>query len=127
MPWTYLCLSSALSLLFHFFIAFGIAYTYPLFISFGTVWGILLNALADWIFHHIVFSWVKVEGFIFIILGFVILLMPDKQSDYVDEGLKVVICLKKRKKCSGIHQFDINKDDDSESEFTDDESSQTVS
>ena len=124
MPWTYLCSSSALSLLFNFFIAFGIAYTYPLFISFGTVLGIPLNALADWIFRHIVFSWVKVEGSIFIILGFVILLMPDKQSDYVDEGLKVMICVNKCKnKSSGIHRYDVNKDVDSESEFTDDKSS----
>ncbi|CAH1253800.1 SLC35F3 [Branchiostoma lanceolatum] len=47
LPWSYLCGGAALGLAFNFFINFGIAFTFPLFISLGTVLGIHLNAGVD--------------------------------------------------------------------------------
>ena len=46
-PWTFLWTSSALGVIFNFAINFGIAYTFPLFISLGTILGIPLNAAVD--------------------------------------------------------------------------------
>ena len=52
-PWTFLCLSSALGMVFNFAINFGIAYTFPLFISLGTILGIPLNAVVDALIRHV--------------------------------------------------------------------------
>jgi len=43
-PWSYLCGSSALSLVFNFLVNFGVAYTFPLFIAIAMMLGIPLNA-----------------------------------------------------------------------------------
>lgn len=92
-PWKFLCASSILSLLFNFLINFGIAYTYPLFISLGTVVGIPLNAVTDQLFRGIAFDIIKIEGSLFIIIGFLLLLLPDRISDAVDSGFRSMLCL----------------------------------
>ncbi|XP_062512860.1 solute carrier family 35 member F4-like [Corticium candelabrum] len=97
-PWNYLVASAILSLFFNFFINFGIAYTYPLFISLGTVVGIPLNAFADEIFRDISFGAVKIEGSLFIIIGFLMLLLPDRISNAINTGFSAMLCLD-RSKC----------------------------
>ena len=46
-PWGVVVAAHALSLVFNFLIGWGIAYTYPLFISLGTVLNVPLNIAAD--------------------------------------------------------------------------------
>jgi solute carrier family 35 protein F3/4 len=94
-PWKFLFASASLSLLFNFLINFGIAYTYPLFISLGTVVGIPLNAIVDRLFRDISFGVIKIEGSAFIIIAFLMLLLPDGISDAVDEGFRTVLCYEK--------------------------------
>ena len=79
-PWSYLCGSAALGLLFNFLINFGIAFTFPLFISLGTVLGIPLNAEADKIWRDTPFSWVKGAGSVMIIVGFILMTFPAKDD-----------------------------------------------
>jgi solute carrier family 35 protein F3/4 len=98
-PWKFLFASAILSLMFNFLINFGIAYTYPLFISLGTVVGIPLNAVVDRLFRDITFGVVKTEGSVFIIVGFLMLLLPNGVSDAIDEGFRVMFC---REKCWSI-------------------------
>lgn len=69
-PWSYLCGSAALALLFNFLINFGIAFTYPLYISLGTVLGIPINAAVDAIWRGAPFFFLKGIGAVMIILGF---------------------------------------------------------
>ena len=80
-PWSYLCGSAALGLAFNFLINFGIAFTFPLFISLGTVLGIPLNAAVDAAWRADPFSWLKGTGAVMIIVGFILMSFRTK-----DEG-----------------------------------------
>ncbi|XP_072045616.1 solute carrier family 35 member F3-like [Amphiura filiformis] len=80
-PWDYLCGNAALGVVFNFLVNFGIALTYPLFIALGTVVGIPLNAVVDFLFRNIAFGAFKIGGTIFIIFGFVIMLMPERWQE----------------------------------------------
>ncbi|PIK55748.1 putative thiamine transporter SLC35F3 isoform X2 [Apostichopus japonicus] len=81
MPWDYLCGSAAMSVVFNFLINFGIAVTFPLFIALGTVVGIPLNAVVDLVFRDNPFGPYKIGGTACIILGFLIMLMPEKWQE----------------------------------------------
>lgn len=86
-PWGYLCLSACLSILFNFSINFGIAYTYPLFISLGTVLGIPLNALVDALFRGVDFFGWKFPATDLIVAGFILMLLPPNDSQCIQRGL----------------------------------------
>ena len=74
-PWLYLCASSALAVVFNLSINFGIAYTFPLFISIGTLLGIPLNAVVDQVFRDVtILNW-KFPATVLIIAGFILMLM----------------------------------------------------
>ena len=75
MPWFYLIGAALLGLTFDFLINFGIAFTYPLFISLGTIVGIPLNAIVDVVFHSVVFGVWEYVGCIAIIVAFVVLVL----------------------------------------------------
>ena len=85
-PWSYLCGSAALGLLFNFLINFGIAFTFPLFISLGTVLGIPINAAVDAIWRGASFSWAKGIGAVMIIVGFILMSLRSKDKEQ-DESL----------------------------------------
>lgn len=97
-PWKFICTSSALSVVFNFSINFGIAYTYPLFISLGTVLGIPLNAVVDLAVRHVnlFFTW-KFTATDLVIGGFLLMLLPPRDSQYVQ---RILCCsfLKRRRK-----------------------------
>lgn len=93
-PWGLLCASSALGLLFNFSINFGIAYTFPLFISLGTILGIPLNALIDAVFRRVEFfrNW-KFTATDLIVGGFMLMLIPPSDSEWIQrQFLKVITC-----------------------------------
>ena len=86
-PWAYMCASSALGLLFNFSINFGIAYTFPLFISIGTLLGIPINAILD----HVVrgsslLNW-KLVATDLIIGGFLLMLLPPSDSKFIQKHM----------------------------------------
>lgn len=92
-PWGYLCASSALGLLFNFAINFGIAYTFPLFISLGTILGIPLNALIDAVFRHVEFfrTW-KFTATDLIVGGFMLMLISPSDSKWIHKQVTNVVC-----------------------------------
>ena len=74
-PWGLLVLGSLASFFFNLLVNFGIAYTYPLFISIGTILGIPLNILVDvWINEEEV-GWKQIFGACLIVCGFVCLIV----------------------------------------------------
>ena len=75
-PWNFLCGRSALGLVFNFLISFGIAFTFPLFISLGTILGIPVNGIVDSIYRNEHMGWFKIIAAIMIIIGFLIMLYP---------------------------------------------------
>lgn len=86
-PWGYICASSALSVLFNFCINFGIAYTFPLFISIGTLLGIPLNAAVDYFVRKVSFWNWKFTATDFIVAGFLLMLTPPSDSLYLQAKL----------------------------------------
>ncbi|CAH1792290.1 unnamed protein product [Owenia fusiformis] len=76
LPWGFLCGSAVLGLAFNFLVNFGIAFTFPLFISVGTVLGIPLNAGVDAMFRGRIFGVTKIIATIMIIVGFILVLIP---------------------------------------------------
>ncbi|XP_077990057.1 solute carrier family 35 member F4-like isoform X2 [Glandiceps talaboti] len=83
MPWDYICGSAALGVAFNFLINFGIAYTYPLYIAIGTVLGIPLNAVVDYIWRNTPYGVIKIVGTLLIIGGFVLMILPSSWHDKV--------------------------------------------
>ena len=77
--------------MFNFLINFGIAFTYPLFISLGTVLGIPINALTDFFFRGAEFGSYKIVAAFSIIIGFLFMLIPNE----VEENLQRTFCCKK--------------------------------
>ncbi|KAK3722097.1 hypothetical protein QZH41_019841, partial [Actinostola sp. cb2023] len=102
MPWLYLCGTGLLALIFNFLLNFGIALTYPLFISLGVVLGIPLNALADAIIREKGFGVFKIVAAILIIVGFVLMLIPDQYEDKLREK----VCCKKKSRSAEISNPD---------------------
>lgn len=90
-PWKYLCGNAVLGLIFNFLINFGIAFTYPLFISLGTVLGIPINALTDLIFRGAEFGSYKIVAALAIVIGFLFMLLPRE----VEEILQAMVCCRR--------------------------------
>lgn len=80
-PWGYLTGRSVLGLLFNFLISFGIAFTFPLFISLGTILGIPINGIIDTIFRHQSFGGLKIGATFLIVGGFLLMLVPANFMD----------------------------------------------
>ena len=91
-PWTFLWISSALGVVFHFAISFGIAYTFPLFISLGTILGIPLNAIIDALVHHVHLANWKITAIDLIVGSFLLILLPANVSQWIQR----IFC-----RCSG--------------------------
>lgn len=87
-PWNYLCGHAVLALVFNFLINFGIAFTYPLFISLGTVLGIPINALTDFIFRGAEFGSYKIVAAFSIVIGFLFMLLPSE----FEKNLQAMVC-----------------------------------
>lgn len=83
-PWLFICASSALTVVFNFSINFGIAYTYPLFISLGTVLGIPINGVVDLLVRQVnLFTTWKFTATDLIVGGFLLMLLPPRSSRWV--------------------------------------------
>nr|XP_039256554.1 putative thiamine transporter SLC35F3 [Styela clava] len=76
-PWSDLTTSNFLSLVFNFAVNFGVAYTYPLFISIAMMLGIPLNAVVDIFVKGVTFSPTRLAAAFLVILGFCVMLFPD--------------------------------------------------
>ncbi|XP_014669524.1 PREDICTED: putative thiamine transporter SLC35F3 isoform X2 [Priapulus caudatus] len=77
LPWMYLGGSAALGLVFNFLVNFGIAFTYPLFISIGIMMGIPVNAAADIIWRDKTFSGMTIAAAVLMCVAFLVLLAPE--------------------------------------------------
>nr|CAB3266245.1 solute carrier family 35 member F3-like [Phallusia mammillata] len=76
-PWSYLCGSSALSLVFNFLVNFGIAFTFPLFISIAMMMGIPVNAAVDLFLRGVLFSVLRLVAALLVVCGFCLMMLPD--------------------------------------------------
>lgn len=84
-PWKYLCGHAFLGIIFNFLINFGIAFTYPLFISLGTVLGIPINALTDFLFRGSAFGGFKIVAASYVVIGFLFMLLPKEFEESLQQ------------------------------------------
>ena len=90
-PWLPLCISALASFAFNFLINFGIAFTFPLFISIGTILGIPLNAVVDVVIRHIdLLNW-KITAAVLIIGGFLLMLTPSGDSLFLHKRIAMAL------------------------------------
>lgn len=87
-PWKLLVLGAISSFFFNLLVNFGIAYTYPLFISIGTIVGIPLNIVVDIIINGNDIDWKRIFGACLIIAGFVCLLVNNYLTLWYPEKIK---------------------------------------
>ena len=108
-PWVPLCLSALCSFAFNFFINFGIAFTFPLFISIGTILGIPMNAVIDVAIRHIdLLNW-KITAATLIIGGFLLMLTPSTDSLYLHKKVTMLIKLLPNKFSTHNHHGELLK------------------
>jgi len=109
-PWEFLCGSSVLSLVFNFLINFGVAYTYPLFISIALMLGIPINAGVDILFRGEEFSLLQLSAALLIIVGFCFMMFPDEWNLPIHSLTRRLCC--KIPRC--YYGDEINNDDESD-------------
>ena len=107
MPWDFLVGTGILGLFFNFLVNFGIAFTHPLFISLGTVLGIPINALADFIFRGKDFGPFKIVAAVLIVFGFLFMLLPEEYEDRLQA--KVCCCKKSGQSHEHVQLQDTNE------------------
>lgn len=86
-PWNAVIFSSILGLVFNFLVNFGIAYTYPLFISIAMMVGIPINVTVDVLFHGEVFTVVRIIATLLVFAGFALTLFPDTWNDPIHTAI----------------------------------------
>jgi len=95
MPWSALAGTAALQLVFNYLVSFGIAFTFPLFISIGTLIGVPFNAVVDAIFRGTEFGAYKIIACFMIIIGFLLLLLPIRKVERIEQKIR---CTKQQRK-----------------------------
>lgn len=87
-----MCISALGGFLFNGLINFGITYTYPLFISIGTVLGIPLSIIVDKFLNDTKITAFQIVGSVCVIAGFILLFIassarPKQKKSTVYEDL----------------------------------------
>ena len=101
--WGVVCANAILGVVFNFAINFGIAYTFPLFISLGTILGIPINALFDIFFRSVDLANWKITAMDLIIGGFLLILVPPDSSEWIHRKISFLCskcCCCSHKKCA---------------------------
>ena len=88
MHWPALAGTAALQLVFNYLVSFGIAFTFPLFISIGTLIGVPFNAVVDAIFRGTDFGVYKIIACFMIIIGFLLLLLPIRKVEQIERKIR---------------------------------------
>ncbi|XP_057309119.1 solute carrier family 35 member F3-like [Hydractinia symbiolongicarpus] len=88
LPWTFLAGTASLGVLFNYLVNFGISYTYPLFISVGTLLGVPFNAIADYIFRGEDYGGWKIFSTLLIFCGFLFMLISSDALDRYEKNLQ---------------------------------------
>jgi len=92
--WGFLCLSAVLGLCFNLSLNFGVAFTYPLFISVGAVLIVPANLMVDIFYRSEDFSALQIVGTVLAVLALVILLLPFGEKKKNDDEIKEKITSK---------------------------------
>ena len=98
-PWGALAGTAVLQLVFNYLVSFGIAFTFPLYISIGTLIGVPLNAVVDAIVRDADFGMYKIIACFIIIVGFLLLLIPIRKVERIEKKIR---CAHRTKRKEGL-------------------------
>lgn len=79
-PWGTLNLSAITGFFFNAFVNIGVGYTYPLFISVGTILGIPANILVDSLVHGFLIDNWQITGSVLVGLAFILLVFSKNET-----------------------------------------------
>ena len=74
-PWGNLNISAITGFVFNTFVNIGVGYTYPLFISLGTIMGIPANIFVDRVIHGFEIRTLQIIGSVLVIIAFCLLIL----------------------------------------------------
>ena len=87
-PWSPVIWTAALGLIYVFLMHFGIAVTYPLFISIGALLAVPLSALVDRLFRGVGFGEFKILATLLIIVSFLLMLVPTSTVERMERKIR---------------------------------------
>ncbi|CAN7998416.1 unnamed protein product, partial [Ixodes hexagonus] len=88
MPWGMLMGAGALSLLSNLLGNFGIMWTFEIFLTLGLAFAVPISAIVDVYIYEVLFEGMKLAGILLILIGFMLVLLPDDWPDYLTMMLR---------------------------------------
>ncbi|XP_050039915.1 solute carrier family 35 member F3-like isoform X2 [Dermacentor andersoni] len=83
MPWGMLAGAGALSLLSNLLGNFGIIWTFEIFLTLGLAFAVPISAIVDVYIYEVMFEGMKLAGILLILIGFMLVLLPEDWPDYL--------------------------------------------
>ncbi|XP_049521426.1 putative thiamine transporter SLC35F3 isoform X2 [Dermacentor silvarum] len=83
MPWGMLAGAGALSLLSNLLGNFGIVWTFEIFLTLGLAFAVPISAIVDVYIYEVMFEGMKLAGILLILIGFMLVLLPEDWPDYL--------------------------------------------
>ncbi|XP_077518302.1 solute carrier family 35 member F3-like isoform X1 [Amblyomma americanum] len=88
MPWGMLAGAGALSLLSNLLGNFGIMWTFEIFLTLGLAFAVPISAIVDVYIYEVIFEGMKLAGILLILIGFMLVLLPEDWPDYLTMMLR---------------------------------------
>lgn len=82
-PWAVLGGAGLLSLLSNLIGNFGIVWTFEIFLTLGLAFAVPISAILDVYLYDVVFEGMKLAGILLILIGFMLVLLPEDWPDYL--------------------------------------------
>ncbi|XP_022250922.1 putative thiamine transporter SLC35F3 [Limulus polyphemus] len=98
LPWVPLVSAAILSLVINLIGNFGLVCTYQVFLSFGLILAVPASSVIDIYIYGVVFKGMELAGISLIVIGFLLVLLPDNWPDYINILLKIHRRYQKRNK-----------------------------
>lgn len=97
MPWGMLAGAGSLSLLSNLLGNFGIVWTFEIFLTLGLAFAVPISAIVDVYIYEVLFEGMKLAGILLILIGFMLVLLPEDWPDYLTMMLRYRRTTRRRK------------------------------
>jgi solute carrier family 35 protein F3/4 len=87
-PWIPLSSAALLNFIANFLSFVGINWTYEIFLSFGVLLAIPISLVIDATVYNVVFKGMKLGGILLIMIGFLVVLLPDNWNQYLADVMR---------------------------------------
>ncbi|XP_075679062.1 uncharacterized protein LOC113796997 isoform X2 [Dermatophagoides pteronyssinus] len=87
-PWLFMTGASVCVLLANLISSFGVICTYEFFITLGMFFAIPISAVIDIYINSVIFREMKLGGVLLILIGFLVVLLPDNWNGYLTDAFR---------------------------------------